>query len=178
MPVFLVLGWRAALADQSFDYRQERYRLAVPTGWHVATDQDALASEESLTLRTFTERAQVTPDGAAEIIIVVLPGTETPRDVTDRERADLAAHLEEKEAQSLKRRTTQIAGHTVEELDRDFWPALGASGPPEALDVVLKCTDAAMAVDGRIFVVHMIDHGYPGARAALETIITTLGGLT
>jgi hypothetical protein len=179
--VVLLLAFRLepALAQEPFVYKKAGYGVEIPAGWHVATDAAGLARKDPLTLRTTTERAgpAALPQGAAEISIEVLPGTETAARVTDREHQNLVSHLREKEAPSLKRRTTVIAGRTVEEVSRDYFPFLGAIGPPEALTWMEKCTDAAVTVDGRVFVVRLIDHDYPGARGALETVIATLKGL-
>lgn len=158
--------------------------MKVPPGWHVLTDEEGLARRHSLTLRSTTKHAGPAslPENSAEITIIVFGEGESTESVMDREYLELKSRLKGRELQSLKRRTAVVAGRTVEELSRDYLPFWSPVLPPEYVTaenfaVVQKCTQGAVEIDGRVFVVHLIDHDYPGARGAYESVIASLRGL-
>jgi hypothetical protein len=180
----LVLTFQPLLAQQTFEYRQEGYQVKVPPGWHVLTDEEGLARRSSLTISSTTEWGGTgsIPEGSAQITIEVLADGESPERVMDRRYLDFKSRLGWRELESLKRRTAVVAGRTVEELSKDYLPMWSPGLPPEDLTpehfaLVLKCTSGAVEVDGRVFIVHLTDHNYPGARGAYESVIASLRGL-
>jgi hypothetical protein len=182
--LLLIVACQPLLAQQTFEYKQEGYQVKVPPGWHVLTSEERLAGRSPLTISSTTEWGGTAsiPEGSAQITIMVEADGESPESVMDRRYLDFKSQLGGRELESLKRRTAVVAGRTVEELSKDYLPLWSPVDPPEYvtpehLALVLKSTYGAVEVDGRVFIVQLIDHNYPGARGAYESVIASLRGL-